>query len=423
MTGEKPVSEPAAPVPGVPFPNPMMVSQEKTDDVLRQRLHELGGTVELDCALTGFAQDDGGVKANVLRGGVDETIAARYLVGCDGGGSVVRKTAGIAFAGETWEDAAMYLIANVSVKGADPAYWHVWTDAEWGYVTLQPITSTGNWLFVATAPARDTPPTAESLQRLFETRTHCQGVSFADLRWHSLYRRNLRIVDRYRADRVFLAGDAAHVGVEHGMNIGIQEASNLGWKLAEALRGGREGLLDTYQEERLPIARGILQATLNRDRGNSGGSAAAQSIQGAISGNQSANDPTQLSTNYRGCTLSRDFDEVTSVRAGDRAPYAPGLSEILEGGRFALLHFGDGPLESESVAVHHRIPQTDAAAWEVYGVSHEALVLVRPDGYVAATGRSAQASMLLQHLRLATASAGGKLAPRSAFVNVNDRPQ
>jgi 2-polyprenyl-6-methoxyphenol hydroxylase-like FAD-dependent oxidoreductase len=401
VTGEKPASEPATPAAGVPFPNPMMVSQEKTDAVLRQRVCELGGTIELDCAITGFAQDDGGVTASVLRNGVGERIAARYLVGCDGGGSVVRKAAGITFTGETWEDAAMYLIANVSVRGIDPGCWHVWTDPEWGYVTLQPITSDGNWLFVATVAAPETAPTAESMQRIFEIRTQCRGLEFAELGWYSLYRRNLRMVDRYRAGRVFLAGDAAHVGVEHGMNIGIQEAWNLGWKVAAVLRGARETLLDTYQEERLPIARGILEATLNRDRGNSGGSAAAQSIKSAISGNQSANDPTQLSTSYRGSSLARDFDPVTPVRAGDRAPYAPGLFEILAGGKFAVLHFGDGPMESGSVAIH-RVPSANTVTWRVYGVSDEALVLVRPDGYIAATATPGHAEMLFEHLRLFT---------------------
>jgi hypothetical protein len=351
--------------------------------------------------LTGFSQDEGSVTAQVVSSGGEAKITARYLVGCDGGGSVVRKTAGIAFTGETWEDAAMYLIANVSAKGVDPAYWHVWTDAEWGYVTLQPITSTGNWLFVATVAAVDGAPTAESLQRIFAMRTGCEGVRFSELRWHSLYRRNLRIVEQYRAGRVFLAGDAAHVGVEHGMNIGIQEAGNLGWKLAQVLGGAGDALLDSYQEERLPIARGILAATVDRDRGHGGGEAAGRSIREAISGGQAANDPTQLSHGYRGLSLSRDFDVVTGVRAGDRAPYAPGVAEILRGGGFALLHFGDGPLGAGSVGVH-RI--TDRSAFRIYGVDKEALVLVRPDGYIAATAAPEQAEMLLEHLRLTMAT-------------------
>src|SRR6185437_11650000 len=106
---------------------------------------------------------------------------------------------------------------------------------------------------------------------------------------------------------------------------------------------------------------------------------------------------TQLSTDYRDSSLSRDFDEVTTVRAGDRAPYAPGLAEILEGGSFALLHFGDGALESGPVAVR-RVPRAHAVAWRLYGVSDEALVLIRPDGYIAATARAEQASMLFEHL-------------------------
>src|SRR4051794_3437627 len=81
-----------------------------------------------------------------------------------------------------------------------------------------------------TRVCRSNAPDAESMQRLFESRTRYPGLRFENVRWHSCYRRNLRIVDRQRAGRVFLAGDSAHVGVEHGMNIGIQEACNLSWK-------------------------------------------------------------------------------------------------------------------------------------------------------------------------------------------------
>jgi 2-polyprenyl-6-methoxyphenol hydroxylase-like FAD-dependent oxidoreductase len=82
-------------------------------------------------------------------------------------------------------------------------------------------------------------PTARSIERLFRERIPSVKVSFENLTWHSLYRRRLRIAERYRAGRVFLAGDSAHTGVEHGMNSGIQDGWNLTWKLAEALRGAR----------------------------------------------------------------------------------------------------------------------------------------------------------------------------------------
>jgi flavin-dependent dehydrogenase len=410
-----------------------MVSQQNTDAVLRRRLSELGGSVEMNCMLSGITQDAGMVTASVIRSGRNEIIPVRYLIGCDGGASNARKFAELQFAGETWEDAACYLIGNLSVTGLDRKHWHIWTDPEWGYLTLQPIIHGDTWLFVATIQAQElagwTEPAAQAMHSLFEQRLPFSKVSFQDLTWHSVYRRNLRIVDRYRAGRVFLAGDSAHVGVEHGMNIGIQEARNLSWKLAQVLRGAPEGLLDTYEEERQRIARRILAATLTRDRDKSGSAAAVQSITSAVSSKESANDPTQLSVAYRESSLSCDLDGATVIRAGERAPDAPSLTpitgqrlrlfEILDGRRFTLLHFTDGPtLESlgleESLTVYRimksgvptagdgqTLSDAEGHAHRAYGINAEALVLIRPDGYIGATGSPDRVSAMLQHLHLA----------------------
>jgi 2-polyprenyl-6-methoxyphenol hydroxylase-like FAD-dependent oxidoreductase len=436
LVRETPASKPVPPSPDIPFPNALMVSQENTDAVLRRRLDELGGTVETDCALVAFTQDSAGVVASLIHSGNNETISALYLVGCDGGGSTVRKCVGIQFMGETWEDAANYLIANLSVTGLDGTHWHVWTDREWGYVTLQPVIHSHAWLFVATIHAHDVAesaePTAQSLQRLFEGRLPLPKVTFQDVTWHSLYRRNLRIVDRYRSGRVFLAGDSAHVGVEHGMNIGIQDAYNLSWKIAQVLQGAPDRLLDTYEQERQPIAQRILDVTLNRDRNDAGGAAAARSIEGAVSGEESANDPTQLSVNYGPSSLSCDFDRVTAIRAGDRAPDSPGLLpitgqrvrlfEILDPKKFTLLCFSDLPISDfaavEKVLTVYRITRpgapsgedgrtiadTEGHAHRIYGIDTDALVLIRPDGYVAATGTHCpdHKSAMLRHLLSAT---------------------
>lgn len=271
----------------VPFPNALMVSQENTDAVLRRRLGELGGAVELDCAFVGSTQHADRVTAHVLRSGKSERLTARYVIGCDGGGSTVRKCAGIPFTGETWEDATGYLIGNLSVEGIDHEHWYVWTDAEWGYLTLQPITHGDTWLFVATLSAQElaanAEPTAESIHRIVEQRLPSLALSFSNLTWRSTYRRNLRIVDRYRSGRIFLAGDSAHVGVEQGMNVGIEDGVSLSAKLADVLSGAPAALLDTYEEERAPVARQILANTLARDRDNAGNAAAAQLIAKSVS--------------------------------------------------------------------------------------------------------------------------------------------
>jgi 2-polyprenyl-6-methoxyphenol hydroxylase-like FAD-dependent oxidoreductase len=422
----------------VPFPNALMVSQQNTDRVLRARLAELGGELKVNCALTGLRQDDATVAATVLSSAGTETIRARYVIGSDGGGSKVRECAGLQLAGESWDDASSYLIGNLSVSGVDREHWHIWTDPEWGYLTLQPVfhhSDTGDgasWLFVASIPAGTSPDwaaTAEAMQHLFNQRLPSVAVSFRNLTWRSLYRRRLRIADRFRDASIFLAGDSAHIGVEQGMNIGIQDGLNLTWKLACRLRGAPERLLDTYQEERRPIANQILMATLERDRVAQGASAAAQSITNAVTNQTGASDPTQLRTEYRSSSLSRDFAAGTAIRAGDRAPDGMiashagdrlRLFQLIDCRRFNLLHFtGDvraAPLPPEALmgreylAVHRisasgglakgnavALIDLDGQVCRAYGVESQALVLIRPDGYVGATGTVDQLARILEY--------------------------
>ena len=242
------------------------------------------------------------------------------------------------------------------------------------------------------------------------------GVGFHDLVWQSLYRRNLRLAERYRAGRVLLAGDAAHVGVEHGMNIGIQDAYNLGWKLAHVLSGSSEALLDTYEAERRPVVQRVMDAMSARLAAESGGgAAAARSIADAVTNTDPAADPTQLTLSYRGGPLCRDRGPASAVRAGDRAPDARcvdarsgaprRLFDLFRGTHFTLLAFTDERLPHRLDAARedlHVYPvrrpggiaapsapgliDADGEARHAYGVAAEAMVLVRPDGYVAFTG-------------------------------------
>jgi 2-polyprenyl-6-methoxyphenol hydroxylase-like FAD-dependent oxidoreductase len=437
----------SAATPDVPYPNALMVNQQNTNLVLRQRIAAAGIRLETGLLFTGLAQDEDCVTATVAGPNGVQTLQARYLIGADGGGSRVRASAGLQLGGSEWEDSASYLIGNVSVDGADRRYWHTWTDAEWGYVTLQPIfygdTSLDDtwlddtWLFAATVAKENAAdwavPDASAIERLFRQRIPSAKVSFGNLTWHSLYRRRLRIADRYRAGRVFLAGDAAHTGVEHGMNIGIQDGWNLAWKLAEALRGAPASLLDTYEEERRPIAAQILERTLEREATDSGVRGAAKSIASAVTRQASANDPNHLSAGYRGCRLSLDLETEMSVRAGDRAPDAPVLNlarnqrgrlfDVFHSGRFTFLHFTEGaPIEinqsGEAVDVW-QIARTanrgrdrlrilvdvEGHAYTAYGAVEGSLVLIRPDGYIAARAQASQAPrVLLEHLALLTAA-------------------
>src|SRR5579859_2693966 len=358
---DKLVSEtnPASLFPPVPSPyHPiLMINQEHTEAVLRARLASFGQLVELDTQLVSFTQDAERVVAQVTHAGQSEAIQARYLVGCDGGHSTVRKIARISFVGETWDE-EHFLLGNVGVNGLDTNFAYTWNHLNGG-LTLQWMSHSQVWFFSAPLAVEEqgafSVPTLVTLQRLFDERAGLPSVRFSDPHWLSLWRPNIRMVNRYRVGRIFLAGDAAHVHSAaggQGMNTGVQDVYNLGWKLAHVLSGAPDALLDTYQAERLPVAEGVLVSTSTRHREfrrdfN-------EAVTTLISGKETFADPSQLSLTYRGSGLARDLDNAAGIRAGDRAPdvicarsssgEAVRLFDLFRGSHFTLLVFGNQPI-------------------------------------------------------------------------------
>src|ERR1700722_5390146 len=233
----------------VPYPNLWMVPQARTEAILRKRLCELGGEVEFGKAFVSFTQNERGVEVTL---GDGEVVRAQYLVGCDGGRSGVRKALGLRLEGEGLDEQPM-LVADVEVEGLDRSDWHLWPFAKGGVIGLCPLPKTT--LFQLTGKAGVLEDDIEGVVR------KATGYRVARVAWRSIYQPAVRMVDRYRVGRVLLAGDAAHVHPPaggQGLNTGIQDAYNLGWKLASVVRGGADSLLDTYEAERLPIAAAVL---------------------------------------------------------------------------------------------------------------------------------------------------------------------
>ncbi|WP_280269650.1 FAD-dependent monooxygenase, partial [Nocardia wallacei] len=263
---ERRMSEPREPTPAVPYPNPWVLGQSDTEAILRERLAEFGVRVESSTELADFTQDAAGVTATLIGPNGPETVRADYLVGADGGRSTVRKTLGIPFEGTTDESIRM-LLGDVRADALDHeyGYWFAEPDAPMEGMALMPLP--GGRLFQFAAPlAADTEPTRAVLQGYVDRLTRRTDITLAEPAWSTVWRPNIRLAQRFRDGRVFLAGDAAHVHPPtggQGMNTGIQDAYNLGWKLAAALRsaaprGDRfpagEALLDSYGTERRPVA-------------------------------------------------------------------------------------------------------------------------------------------------------------------------
>src|SRR5258708_5910784 len=430
-------SNPASLFPPVPPPyRPvLMLNQQHTEAVLRERLASYGLNVELGCQLVGFIQAASRVVANVTHEGLSEGIEARYLVGCDGGHSTVGKCAGISFLGETWDD-EHFLLAKVSVSGLDTSFSYTWGNLSGEGLTLQWMSHSNTWFFSAPVSPDERAtlptPTLETLQRLFDERAGMPGVRLSNPTWLSLWRPNIRMVDRYRTGRIFLAGDAAHVHSAaggQGMNTGVQDAYNLGWKLAQVLHGAPDTLLDTYQAERLPVAEGVLATTSTRHREYQRDF--SQAVKTLLSGKETFADPSQLSITYRGRSLARDLDGTTSIPAGDRAPDAScvragsdeqvRLFDLFHGTHFTLLTFGDQSAPQLPAAYHdclraytvtragnmtaisdHTLVDSDGHAYRAYGITGDALILVRPDGYIGLTGGMIDREPIIDYLRNVT---------------------
>ncbi len=236
-----------------PFRRLHFMPQSRAEEILRDRLAELGVTVELGTELVGFHQDAHAVTARLATPAGTEEVTAAYLVGCDGGRSFVRKSLGVAFEGYT-EGHRQMMVGDVEVDGLEPDAWYQWLDLDHGVVMLCPLSGTRSWQIQATpVPGPDgtpLPPSVEAFQTAVDTVTG-MPIRVRAASWLSTTRVNVRRADRLRVGRVLLAGDAAHVHPvlgALGANTGVQDAYNLGWKLAVALRGGNQALLDSYQD-------------------------------------------------------------------------------------------------------------------------------------------------------------------------------
>jgi 2-polyprenyl-6-methoxyphenol hydroxylase-like FAD-dependent oxidoreductase len=385
--------------PDIPYTTSLITPEWRVEEALRLRLTELGGAVEFGTLLQSFEQSDQGVSASVVEGGVAQTIAASWLVGCDGGHSVVRKQAGIAFEGETRDEVRM-IVADAEVDGLDREAWHMWRQQE-GFVSLCPLPSTNTFQYGASIAPRQAPDLSlVHLQAMLERRSGRTDLRLREPEWSSLWRANTRLAQRYREGRVFLAGDAAHIHSPaggQGMNTGIQDAYNLGWKLASVAKGASPALLDSYEAERRPVAAGVLVLSNAR---------LEQVLKEKGMPTRRDASTLQLDVNYRGSALARDDrDDTFQLRAGDRAPDATRLMtvggerrlfDLTRGGRFTLLDFGGSLRVRESSAFelrtlrvvaqptcHGEIADTAGHLASAYGATDRSLVLIRPDGYVA----------------------------------------
>ncbi|MEW2049031.1 FAD-dependent oxidoreductase [Streptomyces sp. NPDC005476] len=389
----------------IPYPNTWLIPQFRTDRALHARLSELGLEVEFGRELTELTQGEDTVVATVADADGTEEIVARYVVGADGGSSVVRKQLGVGFVGTTHESDRV-LIVDASVTGLARNRWHMWPGLGGKLIGACPLPHSDmfQWIIRLT-PDEEPPSEKDDILRRIHDHTHDRRIQLHDIHWTSVFRPNIRLAESYGRGRVFLAGDAAHVHTPagaQGLNTGMQDGYNLAWKLAQVLAGADATLLDTYEAERQPIAAGVLGLSTEKW----GGIAKLDP-----SSLKRGKDEQQLALTYYGGPLApADGMRTETLRVGDRAPDAgllgadgigTRLFDAFRGPDFTALAYGPGAARDlEQLAWPTTGAQlkrlvvgpaaTDGFAFSdskntlrrAYGLTGDTLLLIRPDGYV-----------------------------------------
>ncbi|KAF8178163.1 FAD binding domain-containing protein [Mycena galopus ATCC 62051] len=260
------------PTPEKPHPNIHVICQDTHEGILRAYLKDFSCSVELSTQLASFEQFPDSVVANIVKTDSDgkqleERTRFDWLVGTDGAHSVVRKQLGLSFVGETKEGEHIALGDITVEEGLDPDIWHVWQQRS-KLMLLRSGPTRGLFMLAYSGRAKDLANktiTREEFIEDFYAITGRRDVKFGATTWLSNYRPNMRMVDKMRVGRVFIAGDAAHCHSftgGQGLNSSVQDVANLGWKLALVQKGfASPALLDTYSEERIPVIAQMLNVT------------------------------------------------------------------------------------------------------------------------------------------------------------------
>ena len=380
----------------------LALGQDAFERILAVWVEELEVPIIREREVTGIAQDETGVDVRLSDG---RSLRAKYLVGCDGGRSLVRKDAGIEFPG--WDASVSSLIAEVELR--EEPEWGIRRD-ENGTQAIGKLDGGPRVSVVLTEPysGQAGEPT---LRELRQGLVAVWGTDYGahSPTWISRFTDTTRQAETYRKGRVLLAGDAAHVHYPvggQGLNIGVQDAVNLGWKLAQVVAGtSPESLLDSYHAERHPVAARVLQNTMAATA-LTRSDARIDAVRGILSELLAMDEPrTGLAGAVSGLDTHYDLGPghpLLGRRMPDLdlvTPIGPlRLFTLLHDARPVLLDFGGpGGVDLAAWADRVRLVQAErVATWElpvVGAVAAPTAVLVRPDGHVAWVGDRAVAGL------------------------------
>ena len=411
----------------------LFVSQAETEKILREALEKAGVKAERNVTMIAFAQDehDTNVTATLQHSdGSLERFDCPYMIEAEGAHSKARTTLDLEFEGRSLvED---YALGDLYIDGdLVDSDFHIFS-SEHGFMGLFPM---GNRRFRLIAsnpisrPSKKTSPSLEELQQIYNQRSHIPA-RFRDMSWSSWFRINSRMIHHLRVRRVFLGGDSAHIhspAGAQGMNTGMQDMINLGWKMALVMKGqAKPKLLDTYSADRVPVIKGVLHKTENLTHAIGSENTVFRSVFTHLAPwivsidlvqQNSTQGMSQLALNYRDSPLSVSHGHAGNLRAGDRVPDLPvallnreGSADqqpeaatifgLMDPSTFTLFYSNiTEPAKTHSEIVgavgswHYlmrghqiaAVKNNDEEFQRLFGAS-SSILLVRPDGYVAFTG-------------------------------------
>ena len=406
-----------------PYPFILVLGQDDNERIMGDNLRELGVTVQWNTELVSLVQEPNFVTATVKQSdGSQRPVVASWVAGCDGARSTVREASGITFPGAPYEH--VFFVADVEMTGtmaSDEVNVYLWRD---GFHLLFPMRGQDHWRIVGILPdeLRNRPDvTFDAVIPSLRSEAGA-GLSFKTCTWFSTYRIHHRSAARFRDRRCFLIGDAAHihspVGAQ-GMNTGLQDAYNLAWKLDLVTKGlADESLLATYEEERIPVARRLLNTTDRAFRLVVSDNWLAGLFRTKILARVAAfamgrkrvqrfafGVVSQTGIHYRASSLSKTLEGLPdgAPRGGDRFPWlrvkfhgkaaVEDLFQTLDDRQFSLIVIGQslppaGLLGFDDLMQVHEVAVDPANRDELARrrIPERAFYLLRPDGHIGLCG-------------------------------------
>jgi len=419
-----------------PFPYALIYPQDEHERLLIERLAEAGVQVERQTELVAFEETSAGVRARLKRAdGGTNTCEAAYLAGCDGAHSTIREGLAIGFPGGTYNH--LFYVADVDARGAVMnGELHGALDTT-DFLIVFPLKDDGRARLIGTVRTEaEHPDDNLSWDNVSQRVIEWMRIDVERVNWFSTYRVHHRVADRFRKNRMFLLGDAAHIHSPvggQGMNTGIGDAVNLAWKIGDVVHGRADAsLLDSYEPERIAFARRLVATTDRAFIGVTSDRAIARSVRlnivpvvaPAVFSFRAARRfmfriVSQTAVHYRGSTLSEG--RAGDVHGGDRLPWVPASPNDCD--NFTPLTsltwqvhvYGDATRETQVACDERRLP-LHVFPWRPEmgraGLRRNALYLVRPDGYVALADAEGSGSAITSYLdarKLAAASIGQRV--------------